>query len=87
MSTLSFLLKVSSICFELFLFCYFIYFYFLFIVFLDVVIFFLLFIYYYYNGFLDVFSKSVIDVLMNLGPWTGFCNAVLKPPSTSNPKS
>ena len=37
--------------------------------------------------FLDVFSMSLSDVFMNLAPWTGFHNAVLQPPSTSNPKS
>ena len=37
--------------------------------------------------FLDVFSISVTDALMNLAPWTGFYNAVLQPSSTSNLKS
>ena len=69
MFRLSFLLKVSSICFELFLF------------------YFILFIYLFYCFFLDVFSKSVTDTLMNLAPLTGFYNAVLQPPSTSNPKN
>ena len=66
MSGLSFLLKVSSICFELGFFIIF---------------------YLFYWFFLDVFSKGVTDALINLAPWTGFYNAVLQPPSTSNPKS
>ena len=37
--------------------------------------------------FLDVFSMSVTDALMNLAPWTGFYNAVLQPPYASNSKS
>ena len=37
--------------------------------------------------FLDVFSMSLSDVLMNLVQCTSFYNAVLQPPSTSNPKS
>ena len=56
MSRLPFLLKVSSICFELFLF-YFILFIYLFIYFLFILL-----------VFLDVFSKSVTDALMNLAP-------------------
>ena len=39
----------------------------------------------FYFLFLDVFSISVSDVLMNLIPWTAFYNTELQPPSTSNP--